>query len=155
MKVEIPGYGVLDLRHIVLDFNGTLAVDGQVAEETRELIRQAAEQYTIHVLTADTRGTAAQALAGLPLTIHRFPGDQVSREKRRIVEQLGPDWCACLGNGRNDVLMLEAAGLAIAVLEEEGTYGGLLPQADFVVRSISDGIRLVLDTQRLIAGLRG
>ena len=30
METEIPGRGRLVIQHVVLDFNGTLALDGQV-----------------------------------------------------------------------------------------------------------------------------
>ena len=31
IALEIPGYGAVRLAHLVLDYNGTLAVDGRLA----------------------------------------------------------------------------------------------------------------------------
>lgn len=155
MHIQIPGCGALDLEHVVLDFNGTLAVDGVVNSEVRELLRRLAESFTLHVLTADTRGTAAGEVEDLPVTLHIVTADDAGGEKRRIVEHLGATSCACLGNGRNDAPMLGIACLAIAVLEKEGMYAGLISEADLIVRSIEDGLNLLLDEKRLIAGLRG
>lgn len=155
MDWEIPGFGLVHGEHIVLDFNGTLAVDGAMKEETAALLRELGNSFSLHVLTADTQGTAAMALADLPVTLHIFQGEAAGWEKQRIVEELGAAACICLGNGRNDVGMFQIAGLAIAVLEAEGTFAGLLPHAHLVVRSIEEGLQLLLNSKRLIAGLRG
>lgn len=37
MKVKIPGYKELDLKYLVLDYNGTIAVDGGIPESVEEL----------------------------------------------------------------------------------------------------------------------
>ena len=155
MKVEIPGYKIFQLHHLLLDFNGTIAVDGVVKEEVRQLIRQLAEQYSIHVLTSDTRGTSADQTTGLPLTLQTFAGDEAALAKAAIARELGGEHCACIGNGRNDLLMFQTCALSIAVLEEEGLYPSLLNSADLMVRSSEDALKLLLDPKRLIAGLRG
>ena len=30
IEIDVPGYGRLSLSHLVLDYNGTLAVDGEL-----------------------------------------------------------------------------------------------------------------------------
>ncbi|TCS78345.1 hypothetical protein EDD59_112106 [Muricomes intestini] len=30
MKVDIPGYKILNLEYLLLDYNGTIAVDGEI-----------------------------------------------------------------------------------------------------------------------------
>ena len=35
MKVEIPGYGELNLKYLILDYNGTIAVDGRIPERIK------------------------------------------------------------------------------------------------------------------------
>ena len=32
MKIEIPGYKELDLNYLVLDYNGTIAMGGEIKE---------------------------------------------------------------------------------------------------------------------------
>ena len=67
--IDIPGHGPLPLRHLVLDYNGTLALDGNlvpgVAERLTELAA-APGALRVHVITADTFGQVRQQLAGLP-----------------------------------------------------------------------------------------
>jgi len=51
--------------------------------------------------------------------------------------------------------MLKEAALSIAVMDREGVYGKLLKNADLCVRSMQDGLDLLLYPGRIIAGLRG
>lgn len=51
--------------------------------------------------------------------------------------------------------MFEAAALSIAVLENEGMCSKLLRESDILVKSIDDGINLLLNPNALIATLRG
>lgn len=64
MKIEIPGYKELNLRYLVLDYNGTIAMGGKIKESVKERIRKLAEEMDIIVLTADTYGTAKEAWSG-------------------------------------------------------------------------------------------
>lgn len=155
MQFDIPGFGQLDLCHLILDFNGTLATDGTVDQRVRRSILDLAAEFTIHVVTADTRGNAAKELAGLPVRLMTAGGDQVADFKRTMVEELGREDCVCIGNGRNDLAMFEQAALAIAVAGPEGLYPPLLQSAHLMVPSMEDALQLLLDPRRLIAGLRG
>ena len=69
IEIAIPGGDPLLLAHALLDFNGTLAQDGMLIEGVAERLRSLATRLQIHVVTADTAGTAASALAGLPLSL--------------------------------------------------------------------------------------
>ena len=153
MKIEIPGYGMLEIENVVMDFNGTIAVDGVMKETVKRRILSLAEKFLVYVITSDTQGTAARELDGLPLTLKIFNNSNAGECKRRIVEELG-DKCACIGNGNNDRLMFKSAALSIAVLETEGLYAPLLSEADFLAKSSEDALDLLLDTKRLISGLR-
>jgi hypothetical protein len=68
------------------------------------------------------------------------------------VQSLGTEWTVCIGNGRNDHLMLEAAALRIAVLQQEGTAAEALT-ADVMVPDILAALNLLLQPRRLIATL--
>jgi len=56
LKIDIPGRGVLELKYLLLDYNGTLALDGYLLNSVPDLIHQLAEFLEIHILTADTFG---------------------------------------------------------------------------------------------------
>ena len=38
MKTQIPGSGELEIKNLILDFNGTIAKDGKVLEGVKELL---------------------------------------------------------------------------------------------------------------------
>lgn len=151
---EVPGLGTLTLKHLVLDYNGTLAVDGILLPGVAEGLRALAEDLDIHILTADTFGKAAQGLADLPCNLAVLPPGEQDLAKRDFVRELGADQCACMGNGRNDRLMLEAAALGVAVILGEGAAGVTVAAADVVCTSITDALALLRHPLRLAATLR-
>lgn len=155
LAIEIPGYKTLELEHLVVDYNGTLAVDGEIPEGVKERLRKLSESVHICVLTADTYGTVEEKCEGLPVEVRRFPDDGALRAKQMVVEELGVDSCAAIGNGRNDKLMCRVSALSVAVLEREGMCGRLLGEADVIVQSIEDALDLLLYPMRLVATLRG
>ena len=71
MKIEIPGYKELDLKYLVLDYNGTIARDGIIPESIRKRITEASKQFQIYVVTADTHGNAARECRLLPVEVKR------------------------------------------------------------------------------------
>lgn len=157
LKIDIPGYGTLELRHLVMDYNGTIARDGKVLPELLEPLSALAGDLRLFVLTADTHGTAAAecGATGLPLQIMTFPSDKAAASKLEIIRGLGPEGVCAIGNGRNDLPMLSEAGLSIAVLGQEGNFGALLGAADVVCLSMLDALMLLQKPSRLIATLRG
>jgi soluble P-type ATPase len=154
LPIPISGFGHLELDYLVLDYNGTLAVDGSIVEGVPERLQRLSRDLAIHVITADTFGRARIALAELPCNVVVLNSELQDEAKRAYVESLGPTRCVCIGNGRNDALMLECAALGIAVLQAEGAAGETLGRADVVCRGITDALDLLLHPLRLTATLR-
>jgi len=155
LNVEIPGFRALHLEHPVLDFNGTLARDGQLLDGVGPRIEVLARELTVHVVTGDTQGSARAQLHGLPLTLTVLEPEHQAEAKRAHVQRLGADRCACIGNGRNDRLMLQEAALGIAVAGAEGTAVEALTAAHLFVPHIHDALGLLRTPRRLMATLRG
>ena len=42
VEINIPGYGMLRLEHLVMDYNGTLAVDGRLIDGVKEALNRIA-----------------------------------------------------------------------------------------------------------------
>jgi len=57
--VDIPGRGRLEIAYLVLDLNGTLALDGVVPAAVLERLQALSNEVQVHVITAETFGTAA------------------------------------------------------------------------------------------------
>jgi P-type E1-E2 ATPase len=155
IRVSIPNGPSLDLRHLVLDLNGTLALDGGLLEGVPEALADLCSALDVRIITADTFGTAA-ALADLPgLTVVRLPPGAAGGEaKAEAVRSLGAGHTAAMGNGVNDVPMLKAAALAIAVLGPEGAAPAAMEAATVVVRHPLEGLDLLRNPLRLRATLR-
>ena len=153
LTVMIPGRDQLSANHLVLDLNGTLATDGRVPPEVAGRLRDLSARLELHILTADTFGTAS-ALAGLGAQIVRLDsGDQVAA-KAEAVRTLGGSFVVAIGNGMNDEGMLREAALGILVIGSEGAAVRSLLAADLVVTSIHDGLDLLRFPKRLVASLR-
>ena len=154
IAVNIPGFAQLALHHLVLDYNGTLAVDGRLRPGVKPLLRRLAKSLRIHVVTADTFGLAARQLAGLPLELHILGLERQATAKRLFVGRLGRDGVVAIGNGRNDRFMLASAALGIAVCQREGAAAETVAAANVVVSDIRDALSLLLHPNRLVATLR-
>lgn len=154
LAFEIPGFGPLQLKHVVTDFTGTLSVDGALLPGVGTLLCDLGKQLTIHVLTADTTGKVHTALAGLDCRLTVLSGSNLDRQKELYVQNLGADQVLAVGNGANDALMLKAARIGIAVIEGEGCATRALLNADIVVRDICEALEMALHPLRFVATLR-
>lgn len=154
IRVDIPGYRVLALSHLVMDYNGTLAVDGHLESGVARALEGLAPHIEIHVVTADTFGLAAEQLKDTPARLSVLPAGNQDVAKRDYVDRLGCAATAAVGNGRNDRLMLSAAELGIAVLLQEGAAIETLAAADIVCPGIVPALDLLLHPLRLTATLR-
>jgi soluble P-type ATPase len=154
IEIEIPGHKTIHAAHLVLDFNGTLAVDGHFVKGVIEQLVQLSEDLEVHVLTADTFRTVRKELKDLPVTMKVIdPGGQ-GRQKADYVKGLGADNVIAIGNGRNDVLMLQESALGIGVILAEGAYYEAINSCQVVCTSITDALDLLLKPKRLAATLR-
>lgn len=154
IEIKIPGYRTLQLKHIVMDYNGTLSCDGYLLEGVRERLKILANDIKLHVLTADTFGRAASQLEGIPALLSILPLDNQDTGKLDYLKKLGADFSVCIGNGRNDRLMLKGAVLGIALIQEEGASVETLLSADVVCKDILAALDLLTKTKRLVATLR-
>ena len=155
ISVDIPGRGPLTIENVLFDLNGTLACDGLIAESTRERLKALGDSVTLYVMSADTYGTLEQVTAGLPMRVQRVQQTVGAPEKRRLLDSLGPDRTAAVGNGRNDVEMLGAAALGIVIMGPEGAAKDAVLAADMIFGQIDDALDCLLQPRRLVATLRG
>ena len=155
IAVHIPGNGeTLEIRHLVLDFNGTLAVDGVMLPGVRELLLALAGLLQVHIVTAGTFGGVEEQVRGIPCVLKVLDGADQAGQKGRYVDELGAGQTACVGNGRNDRIMLEKAKLGILVIQQEGAAAESLLAADVVCTDILAALQLLLHPLRLTATLR-
>ena len=153
LKINIPGREELVLNHLILDYNGTIAEDGEIIDSIRPRLAELSKELSIYVITADTHGTAAKKCEGLPLQVLTFPTTEVGKIKAEEATKM-EGGVITIGNGFNDIQMSDAADLSVCVIGKEGCCGALLAHTDVVVTSIDDALDLLLKTGRVRATLR-
>jgi len=154
IEINIPGYRKLQLEHLVLDYNGTIAFNGDLIAGVKENLETLADELQIHILTADTFGKARSGLEGIKCQISILAPEAQDIGKLEYVKGLGVENTVCVGNGRNDQLMLKEAALGIAVILDEGAAVETLRAADIVCTNIVSALELLDNPLRLMATLR-
>ena len=139
ITIDIPDFGTIELHHVVLDFNGTMAVDGHLIDGVAERLEALSRMVDVHVVTADTFGRARQELDGTSCSIDVLPPGNQAEAKLRFVEALGaahtafereiyedvraralPMACHLSGVARETCIVYEpAAAAAMAFLERD------------------------------------
>ncbi len=154
IRIEIPGMEPFEIKYLVMDYNGTLAIGGNLIEGVASRFKTLKETMELHVLTADTFGKAAEQLEKLPVHLHIISQDRQSEQKAQYVRQLGCDSVICIGNGQNDTKMLQACRLSFALIQAEGAAVTTLTSANVVYSSIIDALDSLIYLRRLYATLR-
>ncbi len=155
IELNIPDFGVMKLKTLVLDFNGTCAINGSLIAGVDNRLETLAEKLELVVVTADTFGTVHETMKSLPVRVQVLEkGINEAVAKQQMIHGLRERHVVAIGNGRNDVLMLDTAALGIAVIQEEGAACVILKHADIVVRDICHALDLLIHQDRLLATLR-
>lgn len=154
LSIDIPGRGLYEFSNLVLDMNGTLAVDGIIPEGVLERIKILSEVLHVYLITADTHGRLESQKDKIHARIKRIfpPGEAL--QKADFIESIGVSASVAIGNGSNDVEMLKKAKLGIAVIGGEGCAVDAIEAADIVVSKAEDALDLLINTNRLVATLR-
>ena len=154
IELSIPGRGTVQLRFLVCDVNGTLALDGQLIDGVAGALLTLRDRLELHLLTADTHGKQAEIDRQLAVRAERVPPGGEAAAKAAFVRKLGAEHVVAIGNGANDAGMLAEAAIGIAVLSPEGTAAEALQAADLVAPDIAHALQLLERPMRLVAGLR-
>ena len=154
MNIIIPGGGPLEIKNILIDYNGTLALDGILIPGVEEILNDLSERFNIHVITADTFGSAGSQLKNVRCSFIRLGDQNQSEAKLRYLNGLGKDITSCIGNGKNDRLMLKESVLGISVIQREGAFTGTVIVSDIVMPDIISALELFRNEKRLIATMR-
>lgn len=154
LKIEVPGFGGIELEFLVTDFNGTLALDGNLLPNVKEKLADIAHSLKIFVLTSDEFGSVKEQLKEVRCTLNVLEENNMDDQKADFVNKLGCDKVVAFGNGLNDSKMLKVAKLGIVVSGHEGCAVETLLAADIQVANAVDGFDLLLNPRRLRATLK-
>ncbi|OBR91235.1 MULTISPECIES: HAD family hydrolase [Clostridium] len=152
---DIPGSSSITIKNVIFDFNGTLGQDGILIDSVGDKLKElAGKDVNIYVITADTYGTVKNQCQGLPVKVKVFNKEDSSKDKKYMVEKLGCDVTASVGNGRNDLEMFKSSIISICVIGREGCFTKSLIESDIAVTNILDAVDLLLNNDRIRATLR-
>jgi P-type E1-E2 ATPase len=154
LEIDIPSRGVLRLECLVLDVNGTIALDGRLVPAAYERLERLCEKLDLCLVSADTQGTLVELASALQIKWRLLQKGNEAMQKAALVDELGAERVVAIGNGANDAMMLRQAALGIAVLGGEGLAAVCLAAAAVVVPSIESALDLLLYPRRLVATLR-
>jgi soluble P-type ATPase len=154
ITIDIPGYKKIEAEHLVLDYNGTLAIDGTLITGVREILNSLAADVKIHIITANTFGKITENLVDIDCNLVIIHNNNQQLQKAKFISDLGENAVIAIGNGMNDALMLKNAALGIVVIQKEGAAVKSLENADIVCNNIIDALELLKNPLRIIATLR-
>ena len=154
ISVEIPGFGDIEIKNLVLDYNGTLATNGFLQDGMREIIDALAKSIKIYVITADTFGNVESELKNLPIEVIKLTGSDERREKLELIEKLGPKVTVAMGNGNNEAFMLKASIVGICIMGQEGCSKSALDSSNLAIVNIKSALELLISSDRQKATLR-
>ena len=89
IEIDIPGFKTVQIHHLVLDYNGTIACDGMLLSGVKESLSALADEISVHILTADTFGQARNLLDDIPGEVSVIDPEYQEIGKLTYVNQLG------------------------------------------------------------------
>lgn len=152
LTYRIPGREILEIETLILDLNGTIAIDGETIEGVKERLQELRDKNIQIILFTGNTHNNAEAIAqnlGIEFVVTKNAEEKASEAKKFNIKKT-----ATIGNGNIDVELFKAVELSIVVLQKEGTHRDAILAADVLVPSILDALDLFLFEQRLVATLR-
>ncbi|MFC1906165.1 HAD family hydrolase [Chloroflexota bacterium] len=154
IEIEIPGRYNFALENLLLDVNGTIALDGTIIDGAKQRLAEISQNLNIYIVTANIHNNADYLEQELGIEPHLISPGQEASQKLFLANMLGKEKCVAIGNGANDVLMLKQSAIGICVVGKEGASAEAVQHSDIVVHDINDAFDLLLNHKRLIATLR-
>lgn len=154
IDITIPGRGNYTIENLILDLNGTIALDGAIIIGVKEKLVKLSQKLDVIVVTADTNKNAEELVRDLNVTLYKIKKAEENDQKLELLLKKGKDNTISIGNGCNDVYMLKESAIGICVLGKEGASREAMMASDLVVTAINDALDLLLKPNRLRATLR-
>jgi P-type E1-E2 ATPase len=154
IEITIPGRGNYTIKNVVIDLNGTIAIDGKIIQGVKEKVAMLSQVLDIFLVTADTNKNAEHLIRDLPITLYKIEEAEENNQKLQVVLKQGKNNTVSIGNGCNDISMLKESAIGICIIGSEGASTEALMASDLAVTNINDALDLLLQPHRLKATLR-
>ena len=170
ISIERPGQNNLEIEFILIDFEGTLASDRRVHPKAKDKINLLSKRTKIYilvnsptppfnkggkggVLAKEKKEWVEEKLTKVKAEITYLTEGEASQTKLDLLRRLGAMRCVAIGNGVDDVPMIEEAGFGICIFSKEGTLSEAMKKADVVFMDILDALDFLLKPLRQKATL--
>ena len=153
ISIQRPGMESLELHFVLIDFEGTLATDGRVHPKAKDKVNLLSKRVTVYILTKSSKEKVEETLKKMKAEIFSMTEGDSSQQKLDVLQRLGPHQTAVIGNGFDDVQIMEQAGLGMCVIGKEGSSPEAVAKADLVVTSVLDALDFLLKPLRQRATL--
>jgi len=151
--LQRPGRTSLEIEFILLNFEGTLATDRRIHPKAKDKLNLLSKRTNIYILTKGEQEIIREILKKVNTEVVYFKEGEVSQGKLDLLRQLGAAKSVAIGNGVDDVPMIEEAGLGICIIGVEGTSGEAVKKADVVFTDILHALDFLLKPMRHKASL--
>jgi soluble P-type ATPase len=146
--LQRPGQEPLEIEFIMLNFEGSLATDQRVHPKAKDKINLLSKRAKIFVFTTGEKARVSEVLRNVKAEVIYLKEGEASRGKLDLLQHLGPHRAVAIGNGMNDMEMIEHSGLGIGVMSREGTLAEVIGKADLVFMTILDALDFLLKPLR-------
>jgi len=151
--IQRPGQESIEIDYILIDFEGTLASDGRVHPKAKDKINLLSKRTKIYILAKGEKEKIEETLRRVKGELFFLKEEDSSSKKLDLLLTLGAPRAVVIGNGLDDVPLMEKAGLSMAIIGKEGTSGKLIQTADLVFTNIVDALDFLLKPLRQKATL--
>jgi soluble P-type ATPase len=146
--LQRPGRTPLEVEFILLNFEGTLGTDRRIHPKAKDKLNLLSKRTNIYILTKGEQEAIRETLKKVKAEVVYFKEGEVSQGKLDLLRQLGAAKSVAIGNGVDDVPMIEEAGLGICIIDVEGASGEAIKKADVVFTNILDALDFFLKPMR-------
>jgi soluble P-type ATPase len=153
ISIQRPGMESLELHFVLIDFEGTLAMDGRIHPKAKDKVNLLSKRVTVYILTKSSKEKVEETLKKMKAEILYMTEGDSSQQKLDVLQRLGPHQTAVIGNGFDDVQIMEQAGLGMCVIGKEGSSAEAMAKADLVVTNVLDALDFLLKPLRQKATL--
>ncbi len=153
IRIERPELSPVEIEFVLIDFEGTLAIDRRVHPKAKDKINLLSKRAKIYVLTKEKKELIEERLRKVKAEIVYLSESGSSQRKLDLLRQLGPARCVAIGNGAGDAAMIKEAGIGISIIGKEGSAGEAVRNSDLVFIDILDALDFLLKPLRQKATL--
>ncbi len=146
--IQRPGQEPLEIEFILIDFEGTLAQDRRVHPKVKDKLNLLSKRTKIYIATQGNHEVVSEVLKKAKAEVIHLIEGGASQGKLDLIRRLGAFRTVVIGNGFDDLLMMEEAALAICVIGKEGASAEAVAKADVVVTDILHALDFLLKPLR-------